>query len=117
MSVLNYGRSAASKTGALGLGTLSTPFAILGGASLIYGASKIGTEEASDIMETAETGLDAVNTYLDEEESGLEDIELELPEYSEESLENISSAAKYGLGGLVLGGIGALGYRKARNMW
>jgi len=118
MSFWDYGRTAAYRSGSLGLGAAVTPIAAAGGVSALYGLSKIGTEETVDLFETANAGMQGVNQILEGEElSDFEVDEIDFPEYSDESANNIYSAAKWGAGGLILGGIGALGYSKARNMW
>jgi len=118
MSFWDYSKTAAYRSGSLGLGAVSTPVAAAGGISALYGLSKIGSEETVDLLETANAGMQGVNQILEGEDlSDFDTDEIDLPEYSDELANNIYSAAKWGAGGLILGGISALGYKKARSMW
>lgn len=116
-SGLKYGKEAAYKTGSLGLGTLSTVPAIIGGGMGIYGLSKIGLEEAADIADGAAASFDKINSFLDDDSDDDDDDLHEFPDPSEKSISNISSAAKWGLGAAVIGGAGLYGYSKARSWW
>lgn len=117
MSLWDYGKTAAYRSGSLGLGVASTPIAAAGGISALYGLSKIGSEETVDLLETASAGMQGVNQILEGDLTDFDTEEIDFPEYSDQSANNLYSAAKWGAGGLILGGISALGYKKARGMW
>ena len=114
---LDYGKEAAYKTGSLGLGSVSTVPTILGAGMGIYGLSKIGLEEMADVADGAAASFDRVYDFLDDEDDTDDDDLHAFPEPSESSLSNIYSAAKWGLGGAVIGGAGLYGLSKAKSWW
>lgn len=114
-TAVDVGKDLLYKGGALTVGSGSVVAGTMGLGAGLYGASKIGLEEMADIADGAAASYDRIDSYLDGEDA--DDDLHEFPDPREESLSNIYSAAKWSAGGLVLGGIGALGYSEARSWW
>lgn len=113
---LAYGKEAAYKTGSLGLGSVSTVPTIFGAGMGIYGLSKIGLKEIADVADGAAASFDRIDSFLGDENTDDDDLH-PFPQPTEDSLSNMYSAAKWGLGGAVIGGAGLYGLSKARSWW
>jgi hypothetical protein len=110
----DYGRDAAGKGGAVGLGAISTLPVLIGGGLAAYGASKLDGDSIREAGGAAKTSFEQVSSIL-EGEAEMDD--LDKPEISDESAYKLSSAAKYGGIGLGALALGALGYKKSGSLW
>jgi len=104
------------KTKATGYATTGVAAAVFGGLSAANGGGKFGYDEIATTLDAGAEALDGVNSYLDGDDPS--DIKDDLDfDYDADTVDNISSGAKYGAVGLGLLGAGAYLFRSASKNW
>ena len=104
------------KTKGVTYGDLGLATATIGGLSAANGGGKFGYDEIVTTFDAGAEALDGVNSYLDGDDPGDIKDDLEF-DYDADTVDNISSGAKYGAVGLGLLGAGAYLFRSAGKNW